>query len=290
MGIIIVRVGEGLGNQLFQYAYARAWKERGLDVRLDLNKTFDDAFMKYENNDVRQNSLQNFNITLPEINVEEYGKYNYIKQDNIRRKVIFNLAKNGLWKYKFYEEDIHPRMRNPVCLKGNYFVRAWFQDERYFKHIRNILLQELTPKKKIKISTELGQALKYEECVSLHVRRGDYVNIQNTLSAEYFNKAISVMKKLYRNPIFLLFSEDFEWVRANLDIGDDCICINEDRKLQDYEELLIMSRCKSNIISNSTFSWWGAWLNRNPAKTVIAPRYQWLSKQGNIILKDWIML
>lgn len=288
--MIIVRIGEGLGNQLFEYAYARAWREKGLDVRLDMNKTYDSAFVQHENNDPRQNIINEFNITLPEINVEEYGKYDFIKQETIKDKVLFCLAKHGLWKYKFYEEGIQQAIKAPVCLKGNYYVRAWFQDERYFKQIRKILLEEITPRRRIRISRELRQALEYEESVSLHVRRGDYVKIRNTLNASYYNKAIETIKTKYRNPLFLVFSEDMDWVRRNLDVGDNCLFINEDRRLQDYEELWIMSRCKSNIISNSTFSWWGAWLNRNTDKMVIAPRKPWLSKQKNIIPREWTVI
>lgn len=285
--IIIVRIGEGLGNQLFEYAYARAWKEKGLDVRLDMNKTYDDYFIKYRNNDLRQNCIQNFNITLPIIDVAAYGKYDYLKQETIRDKAIYNLARHGLWKYKFYEEPM--QNRKLICLHGNYYVRAWLQEERYFKQIRNILLRELTPKKKIKLSNELCQILEYEESVSLHVRRGDYIRIQNTLNAAYFNKAAAMIKQYYRHPFFVIFSEDIEWVRKNLDIGENWIFVNENRKLQDYEELFLMSRCRSHIISNSTFSWWGAWLNRNPQKIVIAPRQPWLSTQKNIIPKEWIV-
>lgn len=277
MGRIIVRIWEGLGNQLFQYAFARGLKEKGYDVRLDLNKAYDDAFEKDPRHDIRQNSIQNFNITLPEINVEEYGKYQYIERNNLKEQVIFNMAKHGLWKYGFYEEELHkgiaPQYSSKLfCIKGDYYIKGWFQDERYFKQIRRELLEELTPKKRIRISEELVEALKYKESVSLHVRRGDYVRTQKTLDVQYYWNAITWMRKQYKEPLFLIFSEDFDWVRNVLGIKKNCIYVNEDRKLQDYEELLIMSRCKSNIIANSTFSWWGAWLNRNPEKIVIAPR------------------
>ncbi len=289
-GIIIVSIWEGLGNQLFQYAYARLLKEKGFDVRLDLNKTYDDYFIKYRNNYPRQNNIQHFNITVPILNVSEYGKYDYLKQNNVKNKIIFNLAKRRLWKYKFYEEPMSLFIDNAPCLKGNYYVKAWFQDEKYVRQIRNILLKELTPKKKIRISRELRQVLEYDETVSLHVRRGDFVKLHKKLPITYFTKAVTLMKDLYRNPIFLIFSEDLEWVKRNLNIGENCIYVNEDRTMQDYEELLIMSKCKSNIISNSTFSWWGAWLNCNAEKTVIAPQSQWSPKQKNIILKDWITI
>lgn len=286
--MIIMRIENGLGNQLFEYAYARALKEKGYDIRLDMDKVYEDSFIHYKNNDERKTTIQRFNITIPMIDVEAYGKYRYIKRENIKDKIIFFFAEHGLWKYRFYEETVN---KKPVCLKGNCYVRAWFQDERYFKHIRKILLRELTLKNKIKISKEIRQALNSNECVSIHIRRGDYVKIHFTLKATYYDRAMAIMRKRYQNPVFLIFSDDLEWARQNLRETDNCIYVNEDKKLQDYEELMIMSRCRSNIIANSTFSWWGAWLNRHPDKIVIAPKGPWVSvNQKNIIPKGWIVL
>lgn len=275
--IVIVRIWEGLGNQLFQYAYARVLKENGLDVRLDLNKCYDDFFTKDPRHDMRQCGIQNFNISLPEINVEEYGKYQFIKRDNAVNKAVYNVARHGLWKYKFYEESVDQKGHVPpysarmANVRGNCYIKGWFQDERYFKPIRNKLLAELTPKKKIQISKELRRALSYEKSVSLHVRRGDYVKTNAVLDIKYYKKAIVRMQRLYKEPLFLIFSDDLDWVKKNLDIGNDCIYVNENKKLHDYEEVIIMSKCKSNIIANSTFSWWGAWLNRDPEKIIIEP-------------------
>lgn len=288
--ILIVRIWEGLGNQMFQYAYARALKEKGLDVRLDMDKSYDEVFIKDPRHDVRQVGLQNFNIMLPTINVEEYGKYQYIKRDSTINKLIYNMARCGLWKYKFYEEFTNRKGTVPAYsartanLRGSYYIKGWFQDERYFKQIRKKLLVEFMPKKKIRMPKELSRALSYEKCVSLHVRLGDYVKIQDVLDMQYYKKAILRMQRLYKEPLFLIFSDDLYWVKKNLDIDCDCIYVNEDRILQDYEELMIMSRCKSNIIANSTFSWWGAWLNRNPEKVIIGPKSQLIPKQNNMIL------
>ena len=205
-GTVIVRIWEGLGNQLFQYAYARALCDKGIDVKLDLNKAYDDTFPKPRNHDQRQNSIQNFNLTLPEIDVEEYGKYAYIRQESLRDRLLFQLAVHGLWKYKFYEEVISQYSRKSSSIKGNYYVKGWFQEESYFRQIRQILLKELTPKKKIKLPKKLRQAIEYNESVALHVRRGDYVRTHNTSSAEYYRKAIAYMKDYYSNPHFLVFS------------------------------------------------------------------------------------
>lgn len=288
--MVIWRIDNGLGNQMFEYANARACKEKGYDIRLDMQKTYDSAFSRYKYDDIRQNAIQNFNITLPEIDVSEYEKYEYIKRDSKGKQLVFFMAKYGLWKYRFYEEEAYRYMRRPLYLRGECYVRAWFQDEKYFKHIRSILLREFTPKKKIKVSKELREALEHEESVSIHIRRGDYVRVRHTLTSAYYKRAIQMMKEKYKNPIFLIFSEDLEWARKNLVGADCCVYVNEDKKLQDYEELMIMSRCKSNIIANSTYSWWGAWLNPNSDKTVIAPRGPWLSKQTKIVPKDCVVV
>jgi len=288
--IVIIEIWEGLGNQLFQYAYGRMLKEKGVDVRLDLGKTYDQYMDQYKNNTPRQIGIQNFNVSLPGIDVEKYGKYDYIKRNGIRNRIVFHLARHGLWRYKFYEEPLSQPVHKMPHLKGNYYVKAWFQSEQYIRSIRGILLKEFTPKKRIQISKKLRQALGYNETVSLHVRRGDYITTGKVLPKTYYRKAVRLMGKQYKDPLFLVFSEDLDWVKRNLDIGECCLYVNENRTMQDYEELLIMSKCSSNIISNSTFSWWGAWLNRNPEKTVVAPQYQWSPKQVNMIPNDWITL
>ena len=288
--IIIVRIWEGLGNQLFQYAYARALKEKGLDVRLDLKKAYDETFEKDPRHDVRQVAIQNFNITLPEIDVEEYGKYRYLMRESFEDKAMYEMAKFGLWKYRFYEETINKKGAVPLYsaktanIARNCYIKGWFVDERYFKSIRQSLLKEITPKERMRVSGELKQALEYEESVSLHVRRGDFVKTKRALDIGYYKKAISYIRKHFKEPLFLIFSEDLDWVRRHLNVGDNYIYINEDRKLQDYEELLIMSKCKYNIIANSTFSWWGAWLNRNPGKIIIAPKDSLPNQRGMINL------
>ena len=281
--IIIVRIWEGLGNQLFQYAYARALQERGLNVKLDLKKAYDEVFPKNNKYTRRQNNIQNFNISIGDIDVEKYGKYQYLQRNNIKNKIIYYLANHGLWKYKYYEQEGYFYNKKYVNIKGNCYVKGWFQAESYFKHIRNELLRELTPQKKIKISKELRMALENSESVAVHVRRGDYVKVRQDSPISYYVRAMKHIENHYPNPLFLFFSDDIEWVKDHIKIDGKCFYVSEDMQLQDYEELFIMSKCKSNIISNSTFSWWGAWLNQNPDKIVIAPKNCWLSMQANII-------
>lgn len=142
--MIIVRIWEGLGNQMFQYAYARALKAKGMEVRLDLEKAYDNVFSKYVNHTARKNRVQNFRISIPSIDVYRYGKYDYLSQDTLMRKAVYWLGSHSLWKYKFYEEQGPESLPKNIEGKGNYYVKGWFQDEGYFKDIRPILLREFT--------------------------------------------------------------------------------------------------------------------------------------------------
>lgn len=287
--MVIIRIWEGLGNQMFQYAYARALKEQGIDTRLDIDKAYDNIFIKYRNHDQRNNSIQNFNISLPSIDVYKYGKYEYLKQNTVLRKFLFWLGSHFLWKYNFYEEVSPEYSMKAAGIKKNCYVKGWFQSERYFKNIRSILIKEFVPREKIKISTELKKAIESAESVSIHIRRGDYVKINHAINITYYKMAIEYIKKAYKYPYFLIFSDDLDWVKKNLQINDKFIYVNENKILKDYEELFIMSKCQSNIISNSTFSWWAAWLNKNDKKIVIAPK-QWMKVQRHIIPEDWVIL
>lgn len=285
--MVIVRIWEGLGNQMFQYAFARALKEKGVDVRIDLKKAYDEIFEKNKKHDFRCNSIQNYQITLPEIDVEDYGKYNYLRKKTIEDKIFYWMGTHSMLKYKFYEEKMNKKLGNSIQRKGDCYIKGWFQNEQYFKEIRKILLKEFIPYQKIKISKEIGDILKDKESVSIHIRRKDYVKMQNELNMSYYNRAIAFINKIYINPVFLIFSDDLKWVKDNFKINNNFFLIDEN--ITDYEALIIMSKCRSNIIANSTFSWWGAWLNKNERKYVIAPK-QWFPTQRNIVLNDWTII
>ena len=284
--MIIVRIWEGLGNQMFQYAYARALREKGADVRLDLGKSYDGVFERFQSDDVRKVSIQNFRLGLPEIHVPAYGKYFYLRRHTELEKFIYWLNGSFTWKYRFYEERSPEFSEKMLGLKGNWYVKGWFQSEKYFAGIRDILLREFTPKQKIKLPSSIRELISYRECISVHVRRGDYVRIGNALSPLYYQQAVRYFKKLYKDPVFLIYSDDLAWTREHLDIDAPVVCANESGRLRDYEELLVMSRCPNHIIANSTFSWWAAWLDPDEDKHVVAPR-QWFPGKGICFPDGW---
>lgn len=287
--MVIVRIWEGLGNQMFQYAYARVLKEKGVDVRLDLDKAYEDAFEKNKAAERRSNGIQNYKISLPAINVEAYGKYSYLQRNTVKDRVLYYMGTHSITKYKFFEEKELKYSVRAAARKGNCYVKGWFQNQRYFSEIGGILRKEFVPRSKIKISGKLRAAMEGRESVAVHIRRGDYVKMQNALNMAYYHKAMECIKGVYKSPVFLVFSDDLEWVKKNLKREGELIFVNEDGALHDYEELFIMSRCNSNIIANSTFSWWAAWLNKNKGKCVIAPK-KWFPEQKYMIPESWTLL
>lgn len=288
--MIFVRIWEGLGNQLFQYAYARALSLKTsqkvfLDVR-ETGKLSIDAgrvFRKY--------SLENFKIKLPVCtNIERF--YPHLCD---KKGILFNIHKivmRYLFFFRYYKESevrYHEELLRP---KGNWYLQGWFQNIHYFEEYENIIRKELTPKKKIKITKELKDILKEKETVSVHIRRGDYQRNNSILPLKYYENAMKHMQTLINSPFWIIFSDDLVWCKKNMDFGNQVYYIGEKEQLQDFEELLVMSRCKNHIIANSTFSWWGAWLNQRKEKIVIGPE-QWFirgySSNGiNIMPKEWI--
>lgn len=286
----IVRIWEGLGNQMFQYAFARAIQQRtGQKVFLDADRAYKESFALEKKHVERPYMLDNFNIRLKKIQVNELENYKFLKQKTALDKILFSLSQKGKWFVNFLQDADSIYHKEFFKKKGNYYVFGWFQQEAYFKDSRNVLLKEFTPKRKIKISSNLLNILGKENTVAIHIRRGDYLKWGHVCNSFYYAKATDYIKKCVKNPIYLVFSDDMEWVKSNIKIDGKVIYISGEYQFKDYEELIVMSKCKHQIIANSTFSWWAAWLNRNPDKIVVAPS-KWFGLQSNIVPEEWVVL
>ena len=146
---------------------------------------------------------------------------------------------------------------------------------------------------------ELLSLIRTVNSVSLHIRRGDYVSNPDTNSAlgtcslEYYRHCIEHIASNVENPHFFLFSDDINWVRDNLKIKYPTTVVDGNSADTNYADLHLMSNCKHNIIANSSFSWWGAWLNNNPDKIIIAPKI-WFANSPltpkEIIPENWLKL
>jgi hypothetical protein len=281
--MITNNIGGGLGNQMFQYAVARCLSVKyntklALDVRFYINTPKSDT--------PREFLLNTFQIKADKI----------ISKTNKVIKVVRFLSRLFLRPLnddqQIYLFNFLLKIKLPVYLTRH------FQREKYFLEIRDILLREFTLKQPLKsIPRELLIKIEdYKNSVSIHVRRTDALDFKNPYKGicnlDYYNKAIILLKKKISNPFFFVFSDDIEWCKENFNFSDP-VCFVSGPDVKDYEELILMSRCKNNIIANSTFSWWGAWLNQNNDKIVIAPK-QWLAgKTANdveILPKAWVQI
>jgi len=275
--MIIVRIIGGLGNQLFQYAMARSISEKlGIEFKLDIS-----GFENYKlHNGYR---LNQFNIIENIATNEEIKKFR--GYEGIFRRILNKLGLDIKRPESYYQEKFYMRYNEGV-FSDNFYFDGYWQNCRYFEDIREILLKELTPKN---ISNQAKLYLKTidENSVSIHIRRGDYLklqNIYNILSVDYYQEAIQILNKTHKHLNFFVFSDDIEWCKNNLNIEATYI-----EKTTDIDDVFLMSKMGFNIISNSTFSWWGAWLNENN-KIVITSK-KWFNKKEwqnlNINCKNW---
>lgn len=295
--MIIVRLVGGLGNQMFQYALGRRLALIN-KTTLKLDKT--ELDLKPLSGTPRNYNLHVFNITENFATDEEIKKVKGVSTNNraigLLRKILSIKEKGAIISEK---KDY---IFDPTVLKSgdNVYLQGYWNNEKYFRDIRKIILKDFTIKEPINKTNEatLNQ-IERNQSVSLHIRRGDYVKSKKTnqhhgtCSLEYYQKAIDLMAEKTKNPHFFAFSDDIEWVKTNLKTNYPVKYVDNNDDGHNYEDLRLMSACKHNIIANSSFSWWGAWLNQNPNKIVIAPK-KWLNATdvdtSDVTPKEWIKI
>ncbi|MBR1397435.1 MAG: alpha-1,2-fucosyltransferase [Selenomonadaceae bacterium] len=256
--MIITRLLGGLGNQLFQYAVARRLAHK-LNVELKIDK------FQFNNYKLRNYQLDDFNI-----------KENFATVDDIN--YVINKSNPQVTHYGM-ERNIATEGFLPEVLNypdNIYFVGDW-QCEKYFSDIEPIIRHEFTLKPELmeEVSNWANKIHSAECPVSLHIRHGDYAfdpkfrHLFGILPLNYYRDCVETLKKSFNNITLFVFSDDMEWVKSNLKL--DVAMEFVENVPRDSEEIYLMSLCKHNIIANSSFSWWGAWLNNNPNKQVFVP-------------------
>lgn len=171
----------------------------------------------------------------------------------------------------------------------NSYLDGYWQSEKYFKDIADIIRNEfIVITGQDEWSRHLAEEIKATESVSIHVRRGDYINniktsqILSSCSLDYYKTSSGLIATSVSNPTFFIFSDDMEWVKKNFTINFRHFYVEHNGDESSYMDMYLMSLCKHNIIANSSFSWWGAWLNRNPNKQVIAPARWFQSRKYDV--------
>ena len=273
--MVVIELQGGLGNQLFQYATARALSIERND-RLMIDKK------AYENYKLHAYGLHHFNL------VERF-----YKEDHMYVRKIKNVFQSRL----DYEEDTFHYNPEVFNFKEDKLVlKGYFQSEKYFSKYREILLNELdivtdfTEKTK-----DMLNCIDKVNAVSIHIRRGDFLkhDVHNTDKSDYYKKAMQCIEDKVKDPVYFVFSDDMHWVKANFKTNHVTHYVDFNDASTNYEDLKLMSACKNNIIANSSFSWWGAWLNRNEGKIVVAPE-QWFNGDvfdySDVIPETWIKI
>ncbi len=276
--MIIVRLTDGLGNQMFQYALGRKLSQlHSTDLKLDINWYKG----KKEHQQKRKYSLDCFNIqenVATQKDLDFFFKRNQLRSINSKARKLL-----GLPPYKAIvtqnQFQFEPRIfESPK----NVYLKGYWQTEKYFIDIRDILLKDFSFKTELNSSARtIRQEIDNSESVSVHIRRGDYITnsdvnrVHGICSINYYKTCIDYIKKNINYPHFFIFSDDMEWVRKNIAFEDKTTFVSSN-KFKDFEDLRLMSLCRHHIIANSSFSWWAAWLNSNSNKIVCAPK-QWFS-------------
>jgi len=294
--LIIVKLIGGLGNQMFQYAL-------GQHLAMKNNSTLKLDIQGFKNYKLRNYDLNCFNIqeniarskdlmcvSLPSDRfIHKIGKHLEVKLTGVQQ----------IQYIKEQKSDFQPEI---LSLGDNIYLDGYWQSEKYFLDIENIIRNEFSIVNPLtSTSQNIAEQIKGCESVSIHVRRGDYVSnpvanqILGVCSLDYYNSAIQLMNKKLKCPHYFIFSDDLAYMETIFKDNSSVSIVSHNNldKNNDFQDLYLMSLCQHQIIANSTFSWWAAWLNRNKYKIVIAPEKWFKDKSMNsndLIPKNWITI
>ena len=271
----LIKVTGGLGNQMFIYAMYIGMRKRFPRTRLDIS---DMAYYKvhygYEMNKV---------FGLPEVEFRMNWRLKKVLEFLFFKTILERKQGGSLLPYT-----------RPYAWPFIYF-KGFYQSEKYFADVADEVRRAFTFRmdRASGRSLALARQLETEEnAVSLHVRRGDYLQAKHwnavgyVCQRAYYLNALTELGRRVRNPRYYVFSEDMDWVRENLPLGKDTVWVDWNQGEDSWQDMMLMSRCRHHIICNSTFSWWAAWLDPRPDKLVLAPERWARSVEGREIEPD----
>lgn len=279
--MIATKIYGGLGNQMFQYALGRSLslechKKLLLDLSHLVNQPKNEVPRKYE--------LDIFNIN---------AKTTLSPLELDSPKLFLSRTK----PYKLINERGFPFKPEILKLSDYSLLDGYWQCERYFIRYEDQIRKDFAFKKPLSKQKQLflDEILKVSNPISLHVRRGDYVNhkasnsFQGLAGLDYYNRAVSEIVRKIEQPHFFVISDDQNWCKSNIKFNYPTTFVDSSSG-PNYEDMLLMSRCQHHIIANSSFSWWGAWLNPSSEKIVIAPKNWFKEKSADasdIVPSSW---
>ena len=291
--MIITKLMGGLGNQMFQYAAGKAlaWNH-GVECKTDLSFLNADPKGLYTQRKFELDIFQN-----PISVIKETELKNFLVKHNSQFNILLNKAFPFVCKNHFITEKGHQYQSDFFNTSKDTYISGFWQSEKYFKNHESKIREVFTIKKNLIEDTHkwLDQ-IKHTNSVSVHIRRGDYINLSSAnsfhgiCSNEYYEEALKFIGSKIKEIVFFVFSDDIEWCKANFKINFPVHFVETDSA---YKEMYLMQNCVHNIIANSSFSWWSAWLNSNENKIVIAPK-KWFNDENintkDIVPESWIKI
>lgn len=263
--MVIMKLQGRLGNQMFQYALAKQLQHLGKKVKIDNSQ------LKYNND---YNELGIFGVDYEEATLEEVAKYGDCNK-SLLHKILRHTI--GYKKTHYLEKgmEFHPEMFE----LDEKYIDGYWQTEKYFKEIESDIRKCYQfPEDDNPLNLEIKEKMSSTNSVALHIRRGDYLKKEvmqlygNPCNEEYYKKAISYFIQKYENVHFFVFTNDKEWVKENFKAAGEMTFVEWNSGKNSFRDMELMSCCKHNVIANSSFSWWSAWLNGNKDKEVITPK------------------
>jgi hypothetical protein len=288
--MIIVKLMGGLGNQLFQYAFGRAMSlKHHTQLKFDLSFFEGNRFRKYELGNWGMNAAAATSTEIEDLKKKHFSTLSTYKRKLLKTKANFVHEKGPLFNPAYF------------YVHSNAYIDGYWQSENYFISAAAQVMEDLYFNTAPSLpNQQMLSRIEQSNAVSIHVRRGDYVenahaNIHGVCSLNYYIDAVNYIAKQVTRPVFYFFSDDMDWVKQNFDLPYQTVFVDINDGDAAYDDLRLISACKHHIIANSSFSWWGAWLNPHSNKMVIAPK-QWFSdaelnaKATAITPKSWVRL
>lgn len=273
--MVIVRIGGGLGNQFFQYAFAKSYSIKNqCDVLIDIS-AFKNRRINNNLSTAVPHSYYCLKLYRTKLKIATEPQCAYVKSMAANK----DLSNSGLRKlFSKHKVPAAYLITNPSAsselfdFKGNVYFQGTFGREKFFKEYRDELLKDLELDISLDAKNiEMLEKIKTTNSASVHIRLGDYVRIGWDLPVSYYLDAIQYLIEKEKNIHFYIFSNEIAWVKENLKIDAPYTIVDINPPNKGYYDLELMKNCKHNIIANSTFSWWAAWLNQHPEKTILVP-------------------
>jgi hypothetical protein len=274
--MLIIKIHYGLGNQLFQYAFGRS-----LSLRKKIPFFLDVHFYRSQQQSSehpRLYQLDQFNIKENIISDEDVSSF--INPDFWqRRSANLGCLIKPYYKRRIVYERGLSFDKHMWEVEDDVYLAGYWQDLRYFADVEDVIRKDLSFKNEaVGENKEMLSRLLNVESVGIHVRRGDYLTDEKTIELAgvadlpYYNGALSFMNAKLTNPQYFVFTDDPDWVRTHFDVEVQFELVTINGQDKGYEDLHLLSHCRHQVISNSSFGWWGAWLNNHPGKIVVAPK------------------